>query len=93
MLNRGTFHIASLAHHVLADLFLFLVGTGGLAVIEPSRVIWPGVTVLDAPARWQILGARTECLHTVLPALRAVAPWSVRGKSELEVCGLTRRRR
>ena len=54
-------------------------------MIEPSRVMWPGVTALDAPARLQILGARTECLHTVLPALRAVAPWPVRGKSELEV--------
>lgn len=52
--------------------------------------MWPGVTVLDVPVRRQILGARTECLHTVLPAFRAVAPWPVRGKSELEVCGLTR---
>ena len=57
---------------------------------EPSWVMWPGVTVLDAPARWQILGAQPECLHTVLPVLRAVAPWPMRGMSGLEVCGLTR---
>lgn len=58
---------------------LSLLGLGGLELL-----FWmPLYAVAD-------LGSKDGAVCTPCSQLRAVAPWPVRGKSELEVCGLTR---
>lgn len=87
--------IAFLATHILVHPFPSFTGWGGRGLaVPPSDLGYVASSYcFDDPARRRVLGGRTECSNTELPALRKVAPWSVGGKSGLKLRGRTRNAR